>query len=329
MTIYEDRFFKNSDSGDVFRSTTREFFAAGDLGDVTVSTNTQFPANFLIGDYTLDSTGRYNQGGLYLGVYRNLIIDPSVVVGTSDGRGVIILVRDTLTLNGTIDVDGIGMSDNGNGLDYVPAIPSISPAQGFAGTGPDSGNVGAQTRLSSGAGSGGYAPTSGTGGKGGGGKAVDSTFLRFLERASLAQYFTMFIGGADGGSGFVSVVNGGRGAGLVYIFASKIVAGAGSVITAKGKVGTSPEEGGGSGGFIAVAYKELIDSGLLLDVSGGDGVNGTGANGGIGGAGGVNTTANGLPTDGSDGTDGSGPAYPCGGGGGGGASGVILSRQLI
>lgn len=313
---------------DITNSIFQDWFGEGDLGNVTISTNTQFPANFLIGDYNLDGSGRYGSGGFYLGVYENLTIDPSVIVGTSDGRGIILLVRGTLTLNGTIDADGIGMSDGGNSLSYVPNIPIVNPSVGIAGTGPDLGQAGFTSVLSSGGGSGGHAPISGTGGKGGGGKGIDGTFLRFLERTSITQYSSMFLGGASGGAGPVSSANGGIGGGLVYVFASKLVAGAGSIITAKGGVGATQEEGGGSGGFIAIAYKELIDSGLSLNTSGGAGANGDGVDGGTGGAGGINITPNGMPTNGSDGTDGSGPTYPCGGGGGGGASGLILTRQI-
>lgn len=332
MTIYEDRFFKNSDSGNIFNSTTKEIFGTGDSGDLIISTNTALPANYLIPDLTsIDTTGRYFNGGFHLGIYRNLTIDSSATLTTDTGRGLILLVRGTLTLNGTIDCAGMGSATDVAAISSVPNNLIGVALAGVGGFGPSgSGTTPNATVVSAGGGGGGYALSSGTGVKGGRGQAMQYSFLPFFQRSPVAAYLNYILcggGGGEGGEGLSG--HGGFSGGLVYIFANKIVTGATSVITVSGSIGANPGDGGGGGGFVALAYGEFIDGGLSIFANGADGTQGNGVDGGVGGAGGVNTTINGSPVSGSDGTDGAGPTYPCSGGGGGGASGVILARQLI
>ena len=230
---------------------------------------------------------------------------------TTAGEILIIRVTGTLTINGTIHVDGKGsLGGAANGLNTTGSTGTDGKA-GFAfvvgsaghGGGPnppdDYGNPGGGGGAFLGIGGAGgvqYGPVSQPG-------LVSnnaSGMLPHLQAKATASLAYLTGAGGGGGGGRPSVPNGGNGGnggGCLLLLASNIVIGASGIVSANGTNGIYAG-GGGSGGYVALSYGTLTNTGVIR-------ANGGSGNGGTGG---VNTTPNAPPVDGN---------------GNGGSSGVI------
>ena len=300
------------------------YFGDGHDGDVTISSNT-----------TLTEFKEYN----------NLTINSGV---TLSGDRIIIQATGTVTVNGTISVNGGGGSGAGGGGGGAGGVGN--GGNGSSGGSPANGNQGYGINSSGGSGgnggngSGGYNGQSGGGG--GTGSGVNSvTFIDYkIDSVRSATSLPIAFGGGGGagaggggGGGYDGGMQptsggaggagggGGDGGGSILIIAKTINIASGGVISSNGDNGGNGSAGGNGG----------------TGISGGNGAGG-GAGGGGGGAGGMimliyqeNYTNNGSMTV----TGGSGGTGSSGGSGGtststgrsngsSGGSGVTKTYQI-
>lgn len=281
-------------------------FGSGQAGTVTYSTNQTLTLPFL--------------------QYNNLTINAAVnmTMNASAGTFFVVLVKNTLTVAGTIHVNGLGgaagavAGAGGNGAfttwdSFVPsALAGATGGSGAAGTGFFTGGGGAATL------------THGNGG------SISQKYANLLACMSKDELMKFRMTGSGGGGGADTNGGGGAGAGSLIIIARNIVVASGGVIKADGNAGSADPAsgaggGGGGGGSLHLLYKSLSNAGTIS------------ANGGAGGAdshastsaGGTSLIANPFSYNaGTDGIDGSGGSPPPSGTGGGGASGIIIPIQI-
>lgn len=262
-------------------STTLGLFGDGSDGDVTISTNT-----------VLTETKFYN----------NLTINAGVTLSASTDK-IVIYVKDTLTNNGTISMNGKSTFSPGT----VGALGGFTGGSGVVGLpstiGPDAINLNIASP----------APPSGggTGGAGSTNLAVPGGNGNNLAGGGGGKTSTTGNGGFGGNGG--SQIASGAAATLLAALHSiiKFISNIVSVVGASGGGGTGGS-GGGAGGFQTGTAGARGTAGSAGTTSG--------ANGGTGGTGGAPV---------NDGGAGGGGG---GGGGAGGASGVsilIFARRIF
>jgi hypothetical protein len=271
-----------------FQSFYKIPFGDGSDGDVTISSNTTLPAG---------------TDGVKVMKYNNLTVNSGVYLeGNTSDKALVILVKGTLTLNGTIRMNGRGgaggAAGNGRG----------GGAGGFGG------GAGGYTGDSSGGGGGGGGASGSnglgySGGKGGGqiprGNPTDGfsydpggyigaggnspdypnngpggagiTIWPSPKNPMIFELARQCTGGG-GGSGGGNGKAGGKGGGVIWVEANEIVWGGSGLTSANGNNGSGGGNGGGGGGgggYIQIVYKTKAGTSSLQ------------VNGGAGGTGGV------------------------------------------
>ena len=262
------------------QSFERELFGDGSEGDETISVD--------------KSLGEVTYPGEFILVkrYRNLTIDAGKQLEGFDGafpnRVFVVLVKETLTINGTIDMNesaqplganptkggGAGNFGGGGGGGYNQAGAIRGAGGGGAGQDGEDGAVddpgeGGGRRLGTSADPANFPWEDGGHciGAGGNGKAMaagnpgDNFFgtPRAPQPFEIARRLT---GGGGGGGSTANGGMGGRGGGVVWIEARKIIWGANGKVQSKGQDGgagagaNSGGGGGGGGGFIQILYAE-------------------------------------------------------------------------
>lgn len=234
-------------------------FGDGSLGDVVISANTEL------------------NGGGQIYQYNNLTINSGITLTANQS---IIVVKDTLTINGLITASGMG----GPGGGERPGNTS----------GPYAGNAGRDKTGYGGAGGSGQGREGYSGGKGGStahrrGGYNSSTTYPYMNpgegyisgySASLMNLALLLeSGGGGGGSGYAGNdtnedgVAGGNGGGCILIQANNIVINSGGAIRADGLNGSARlrvgcgGSGGGGGGFILL--QGSITNNGTISVAGG------------------------------------------------------------
>ena len=256
-----------------FQSFDKDLFGDGSDGDVTISVDTTLAAG-ADGVKVL----RYNNLTINAGVY----LEANAVV-------LVLLIKNKLTINGTIRMNGrggaggasgdppqnggVGAFGGGGGGSYT------SDRYGGIGGGP---GTGINTHpFQAGWGGGGSGGNVGPGGEG-------KIYLSILKNPLIFELAHPLYGGGGGGAG----PNGGSGAGGaggggIWIEANEIEWGASGLISANGingvnGTGYGSGGGGGAGGFIQVVYKTKTGT---SNIEANGGVGGTGYYGSNGGNG--------------------------------------------
>lgn len=242
-----------------FMSFSKAIFGDGSDGDATISVNT---------------TLSVGSGGVKVMQYNNLTVNSGIYLqGAVADQVLVILVKGTLTLNGTIKMHG------GAGGATPAAVGAGNPG-GAGGPGGGGGGGGDATYAGGGGGGGGF-PGSGLtaggvgafrdGGKGGNGGAVGAyglpgvSFLGSLKAPVIFEIFRYLYGGG-GGSGAREHINadpiyGGDGGGALWIEANSIVWGGSGLVSCNGIDGhvrtynVNGDGGGGGGGIAQVVFK--------------------------------------------------------------------------
>jgi len=257
----------------------------GSDGDVTITTDTTLAAGV---------------GGIKVMQYNNLTINTGVYLqGNTTDKGLVILVKGTLTLNGQILMNERGGA-GGAGVVGVNGGRGGSAGAFGAGGGGDGWGV----KAGGGGGGGGVPGLDGSKGgnylatdqwklggysKGKGGDGIEGqvggTGVNYVDnpKSPFPYEIARILFGAGGGSGGNGSAGGlsgagGRGGGVVWIEAKNIVWGGSGLVSANGGAGSSGATagrgggGGGGGGAVQVVYKTKTGSSTLT------------ANGGVGGA---------------------------------------------
>jgi hypothetical protein len=264
------------------------------------------------GDWVADASytiGTIGGGQFYLYQFNNLTINAGIAVALNDKVSVI-LVKETLTINGAIEANNEGGAGGGPRLGGGPGA--------FGGGGGGGGITAGSTRGGGGGGAGqdgedgvvdGSAegggkrtPTNvqnwGGNGYGVGGKAPGSLVgvagTRILPDPLCPIPFEiarLLYGGGGGGGSTATGGVGGYGAGVIWIEAKNIVWGAAGSVEAVGRNGGNASVnggggGGGGGGCVLIHYHTKTGSATIAVSGGAAGLKaGTGLNGGAGAAG--------------------------------------------
>ena len=234
-------------------------FGNGSLGDVTISSNTTLSAG---------------TNGIKVLQYNNLTVNSGVYLeGNSADKVLVILVKNTLTINGTIRMDGRGGAGGaGNSSGGVGGGAGAFGGGGASGIGAAGGGggggggaAGADGTSSGGGLGGGTPPYWNTGGwsKGKGGDGVGAAAggngFNYMGNLLVPIHFEIaryLYGGGGGGAGSAGI-NGGNGGGVIWIEAKNIVWGSSGLISCNGTNGgaSTVSGGGGAGGFIQIVYE--------------------------------------------------------------------------
>lgn len=218
--------------------------------------------------------------------FRNLTVDADVSLkllasGSPNTTTPFILrVSNIVTLNGTIEADGV----NGNN-----AVSGIGGAGGNGGKGFGADGGAGGTGFAAGGNNG---STHGNGGRGGGGVGGGG-LGGDGGNGELSETRQGASGGGGGGvlpAGTAAGGGGGGGGGLIQVICN-VLKGLGKLTSKGGNGGSAVADGasaggggGGAGGRVIVHYRNASNWTGTIDVSGGDG--GAGAGGGTGGVGG-------------------------------------------
>lgn len=276
--------FPTPPSGSFSSAFLQGFFGDGSDGDYTV-----------LAASTITMNREYN--------WSNLTVQAT---GTLKPAGFVIVVKNTLTNQGSINDNGIAASAGGAALvarQYLGAASGAGSAgRATTGAGTLGGAIAATSYNAIGS-----TPNGGAGGQAdgvnlGGGAGVATTgSSRWSSRLVPARGAAAFNGGAGGGSGGCNVGTGtatsgggGSGGGVVLIEAKTIIntggvisadggKGGDAAFTGDGKAGGGGGGGGGLVGFITQTQASSIDG--VVTANGGAG--GNGANGGVVGSTGV------------------------------------------
>lgn len=266
------------------------FYGSGTT-DITISSNTTLTAPAIYNNMTIAAGVSVNTGGY-----------PIFVCGTL-----------TMEANSAIHRDGASASGAGGaGTGYSNGSTMNAPryggsGSGGAGTSTTGGGVGSVTGALSMGGSGGMSGNGILGGSATGASVALggtenlsninalTTGASFLAAPVVANKLAGGCGGGGGGAISGTGGGGGAGAGFVVVFAHKIVAAAGSRISANGGAGgagtgTSAHGGGGGGGGVVIVVSSQTQgtTGVSLAASGGAGGAKTGtATAGVNGAAGT------------------------------------------
>ena len=290
-----------------FQCFSEALFGGGGDGSLVVSANTTLSAG---------------TGGIKVMHYNNLTIDAGFYLeGHADDKVLVLLVMGTLTLNGTIRMNGRGgVGGSGN-------IGDGGDAGAFGGGGGGDTTELVAAYAAGGGGGGGQIGKAGTSGSpgitgyGGGKYQVDgtATFTQPLQvgvgaggdgvadatgqagvtymsalRCPLPFELARYLYGGGGGEGaYSSGGDGGRGGGVLWVEAKIIIWGGAGVLSSNaipGSIGgnaSSGGGGGGGGGFVQLVYKTKTGTSTLQATSGVGGATGgiAGKAGGIGAAG--------------------------------------------
>jgi len=258
-------------------------FGDGSDGDLTITSGTT----------TLNGIKKYN----------NLTINAGAVLTHDVDRALTLFVKGTLTINGSINVDGKssnstgcycggGGGGGGGGGSYTTGGGQVAPTAG-AGIYASGG--------SSGVGGGIGSPGSiGLPGSSGGNASIQSYLsdIGFILADKGVKGGNGGDGGLNGSSQKAVGGTGGNGGGLVKIYAKNIVWGGSSLISAKGSSGSTGQNGsavntdcgggggggGGCGGSVMIVYVSLTGT-PSFDVSGAVGGSGGSAPSGAGAGG--------------------------------------------
>ena len=258
-------------------------FGDGSLGNVTISSNTTLSAG---------------TNGIKVLQYNNLTVNSGVYLeGNSADKVLVILVKDTLTINGTIRMDGRGGAGGagGAGSDGGAAGAFGGGGGGGDGSGTRGGGGGGGGTAGSdgiaGGGGGGAPPYWNTGGwskgKGGAGGGVGGSGYNYMGNLLIPIHFEIarYLYGGGGGGGRSYGANGGNGGGVIWIEARNIVWGSSGLISCNGTNGaggSSGGAGGGAGGFIQAVYESKTGTSNLQVNGGAGGASAYGRNGGNG-----------------------------------------------
>lgn len=261
------------------------------------------------GDYTI-SSGTVTLNGIKK--YNNFTISAGAILTHDTDRAISLFVKGTLTLNGTVNIDGKSTTYTGG---YCGAGGGGGGGGGsYSNNGGSGGEKGGSGFASSG-GNGGNGGPLGSTGNGNGTQGSNGSIGSYLNDVGFILADKGSRGGAGGNSGpsadghYSTGGAGGNGGGCIKIYAKNIVWGGSGLISAKGAVGSSGQNGypvttihtdsggaggggGGSGGSVMIVYNTLTGS-PSFDLSGGLGgsggtawnVTGAGANGGQGSSG--------------------------------------------
>lgn len=283
-----------------FQNYSKTLFGDGSDGDVTISTDT-----------TLGDSGV----GVKVMKYNNLTINAAkYLTAHANDKVLVLLVKGTLTINGTIKMDIRG-GDGGVGS-------ATYPGGGGAGAFGGGGGEGSGAVAGGGGGGGGFKgmgwsetlgygnysygggkrtiqafydapdifvvtnqnyeaiPAIGYGIGGNGTKGAADAGLNLVSPKSLFIFeIFRYLYGGGGGGGNASGYDGGRGGGIIWIEANNIVWGGSGLITSNGGAGVT-KGGGGGGGGIQVVYKSKTGSSTYQATGGAAGGNaGAGAAG--------------------------------------------------
>lgn len=255
-------------------------FGDGTDGDLVVSTDTTLGAG---------------SGGILVKNYNDLTIDAGQYLqGNASDKVLVLLVAGTLTINGTIKMNGRGGAGGaahasdafGGGAGAFGGGGGGGAAGGGGGGYGSAGSKGSGSQLGGGgefAGSNGFQHF----GVGGNGTVVTAgtNLLSTLNTAlpfEIARY--LYGGGGGGGSGVTSG-SGGAGGGVIWIEAENIVWGASGVVSCNGvngSNGTFGAGGGGAGGFVQIIYKTKTGTATIQTTAGAGGTGTAGAAGATG-----------------------------------------------
>ncbi len=212
------------------------------------------------------------KGTLMAYPFDNVITDSTTWTNApANGNGQLLLTAASVTVNGTISMDGHGYG-GGNGLKSQGGAPRISGAGG-PGTTSTSPNGGGGGGGSGGAprGGGGSYHTVGTVGQS---AAVSSVY-------GATDFVTeMHLGSGGGGSNSTYFAYGGAGGGSIKIVANALTINTGGIISSKGAGGYNYGGGGSGGTLILDIATSVVNTGSVV-VTGGAG-SGSAGNGGFG-----------------------------------------------
>jgi len=305
-------FYLEAQSGNTGGMTWRnDNFGNASLGDVTISSNT-----------TLANSAN-------IGQYKNLTIDATKILTCGTGSVAqkwILFATESITLNGTINLDGrggLGGTGGTGGATTGSAVSGVGATANQGGDGGTSspsyneiGHIGVQ--AGGGSGGAGHASTVGSNHAGGAGGAAGSSggspsqILDYTDDSNYQSIRLVFNQLAHWGAGGNGGVGGGSGGG----------GGSHGSYGGTGGYGGNGGDGGNGGGSIILVAPTITfgtnASITCLGVAGDNGLNG-GVGGNSGGAGGTGGSSGGAATNGANATNGGNGAG--GGGGGGGAVG--------
>ena len=254
------------------------YLGTADLGSVTMTTNT-----------TLDS-GEYH--------YSDLTLNGSQVLDITEASDGFLIIRatGTVTISGTIDLDGKGSvggaSVSGDGEKGNTGGAATGGGTGGAGGSSNTGDGGdGSPSIFRGVTISGPAGPTANNTNGTAGSSMDAQHLRSLNYIIDPINYTGG-GGGSGGTPSIGVPSGvgGDGGGCLIIVADTIDFQTGAVITLDGTDGTVDNNaagggGGGSGGTLILVSQSLTNDGTITSTGGSGGVPTTGGNGGAGGDG--------------------------------------------
>ena len=269
-----------------FVSVKKAFGGDGSDGDVVISSNT-----------TLADSGI----GVKVMQYNNLTVNTGIYLeGHANDKVLVILVKGTLTLNGTIRMNGRG------GIGGTGNISDGGDAGAFGG-----GGGGGATGLALGGGGGGFGqagqveglgggrnestypwvPTlpfasfCGRGGNGGN-VAVGTVGINLMNALLVALPFetVRYLYGAGGGEGTGGFDggDGGQGGGVIWIEANAIIWGGAGIVSVNGVNGSAGGAAKGGGGGGAGGFAQIV----FLTKTGASTIQATGGTAGAGGGGG-------------------------------------------
>jgi len=259
-------------------------FGDGSLGNVTISSNTTLSAG---------------TNGIKVLQYNNLTVNSGVYLeGNSADKVLVILVKDTLTINGTIRMDGRGGAGGaggdvayGGGAGAFGGGGGGGTGAGDRGGGGGGGGTAGSDSYFGGGGGGGAPPYWNTGGwskgKGGDGDTnAGGSGYNYMGNLLIPIHFEIarYLYGGGGGGGRSYGANGGNGGGVIWIEARNIVWGSSGLISCNGTngAGGSGGGGGGAGGFIQAVYESKTGTSNLRVNGGAGGASSVGRNGGNG-----------------------------------------------
>jgi hypothetical protein len=242
--------------------------------------------------------------------YDNLTINSGFTLNPSSWR---IFVRNTLTINGAIAINGnSSANDSPTGGTAVGSPGAFLGTSGAGGAGSTGNGIaaGAVSRSAGGMGGAGGNNAANTGGAGGTLTTIPTgdggfNFFRALPTGPLWGRFATATGavinggsggGGGAGNGAPSGTGGGGGGGIIVLCAKKIVSNTGGSISANGgnsgnaTVTNRSTGGGGGGGLIYIATSSLLAANITVTASGGIAgsiIGGTGIQGSNGASGNI------------------------------------------
>lgn len=280
-----------------FMSFDKIFGGGGSDGDAVISSNT-----------TLSDSGI----GVKVMRYNNLTINTGIyLTAHANDKVLVLLIKGTLTLNGTIKMDGrggAGASGQGDGVNGGGKAGAFGGGGGGATTGGGGGGNGQDGDYNGGCGGGGRygvvssgtaidpqpwyngGPDTGRGGKSNPATAGVSYMTDPLISPLIFEIMRRLYGGGGGSGSAVGGGLGGAGGGVLWIEANEIIWGGSGLFSSCGIAGGTVGGGqwgggGGGGGSVQIVYKTKTGASAINRSGGAAG--GGGAGPGAAGAGGI------------------------------------------